>query len=234
MECSTNLAAPIVPTQIDGSSPNSNIDPTRLTTPPNLAAQLSVTSSKTLNPTATTFKPKSNGSNSPQSTTSLPSSGTSCASGAISGSPPVPIRTSYGEVALLNNGQMSSDNPPSTRDQHNPRTLRKDSQSQSRDYKFCAFSDNDNQTEQEVGIPHGYQKYKTSKDMDRFKEKKRQKVVHVTVDSLNFFFVVENNHLVINITSLINVTYFYNIVTIHANNLGEPFIAHLENLYNIP
>ena len=83
---------------------------------------------------------------------------------------------------------MSSDNPPSTRDKRNPRTLRKDSQSQSRDYKFCAISGNDNQTEQEVGTPHGYQKSKASKDMDRYKEKKRQKVVHSTADSLNCFF----------------------------------------------
>ena len=89
-------------------------------------------------------------------------------------------------MASSNYGHMSSDNPPSTRDKRNPRTLRKDSQSQSRDYKFCAFSDNDNQTEQEVGISHGYQKSKASKNMDRYKEKKRQKVVHGTPDSLNF------------------------------------------------
>ena len=186
-------SVPIVPTQIDGSSPNRYIDPTRLATPPNLAAQLSVTSSKTLNPTATTFNPESNRSNSPQSTQSMPTFGTSGATGspiqgAISGSPPAPTRKSYGEMASSNYGLMSSDNPPSTRDKRNPRTLRKDSQSQSRDYKFCAFSVNDNQTEQEVGIPHGYQKSKASKDMDRYKEKKRQKVVHGTADSLNCFF----------------------------------------------
>ena len=35
---------PVVPTQNDGSSPNSYIDPTRLATPPNLAAQLSILS----------------------------------------------------------------------------------------------------------------------------------------------------------------------------------------------
>ena len=126
-------SVPIVPTQIDGSSPNRYIDPTRLATPPNLAAQLSVTSSKTLNPTATTFNPESNRSNSPQSTQSMPTFGTSGATGspiqgAISGSPPAPTRKSYGEMASSNYGLMSSDNPPSTRDKRNPRTLRKDSQ----------------------------------------------------------------------------------------------------------
>ena len=174
-------SVPIVPTQIDGSSLNSYIDPTRLTTPPNLAAQLSVTSAKTLNPTATTFNPELNRSNSPQSTQSMPTFGTSGATGspiqgAISGSPPALTRKSYGEMASSSNyGYMSSDNPQSTRDKRNPRTLKKDSQSQSRDYNFCAFSDNDNQTEQEVGIPHGYQKTKASKDMDRYKEKNVKK-----------------------------------------------------------
>ena len=51
--------------------------------------------------------------------------------GTISGSPPAPTRKSYGEMASSNYGLMSSDNPPSTRDKRNPRTLRKDSQSQS-------------------------------------------------------------------------------------------------------
>ena len=74
-------SVPIVPTQIDGSSPNSYIDPTRLATLPNLAAQLSVTSSKSLNPTVTTFNPESNRSNSPQSTQSMPTFGTSGATG---------------------------------------------------------------------------------------------------------------------------------------------------------
>ena len=129
-------SVPIVPTQIDGSSPNRYIDPTRLATPPNLAAQLSVTSSKTLNLTATTFNPESNRTNSPQSTQSMPTFGTSGATGspiqgAISGSPPAPTRKSYGEMASSNYGLMSSDNPPSTRDKRNHRTLRKDSQSQS-------------------------------------------------------------------------------------------------------
>ena len=83
-----------------------------------------------LNPTATTFNPESNRSNSSQSTQSMPTFGTSGATGspiqgAISGSPPAPTRKSYGEMAPSNYGHMSSDNPPSTRDKRNPRTLRK-------------------------------------------------------------------------------------------------------------
>ena len=148
-----------------------------------------------LNPPPGSYRvnPESNRNNSPQSTQSMITFGTSGAAGspiqeAISGSTPAPTRKSYGEMASSIYGHISSDNPPSTRDKRNPRTLRKYSQSQSRDYKFCAFSDNDNQTAQEVGKPHGYQKSKASKDMDRYKEKKRQKVVHGTADSLNCFF----------------------------------------------
>ena len=211
---------PVVSAQINGSSHSSYIDPTRMITPPNLAAQLSVTSPKTLNPSATAFRSETNGSNSPQSAKSIPTSGTSgttgsITQGAISGSPPVSTRKSYGGVAAWTNEHIiSSDNPPSTRDKHNPRTLRKDSQSQSRDYKFCAFSDSDNLTEHVDDVSAGYLKSKASKDMDRYKEKRRQKFVHVTADSLNSFFRVESNELVVNITSSINVTYFYNTVTI--------------------
>ena len=118
---------------IIGSSHSSYIDPTRMITPPNLAAQLSVTSPKTLNPSATAFRSEANGSNSPQSAKSIPTSGTSGTAGsftqgAISGSPPVSAKKSYGELAALINEHISSDNPPSTRDKHNPRTLGKDSQ----------------------------------------------------------------------------------------------------------
>ena len=87
-------------------------------------------------------------------------------------------------MVALTNEHISSDNS----DKQNHRTLGRDSQSQSRDYKFCAFSDNDNLTEHADGVPAGYLKSKASKDMDRYKEKRRQKVVHGTADSLNFFF----------------------------------------------
>ena len=209
----------VVSAQINGSLHSSYIDPTRMITPPNLAAQLSVTSPKTLNPSATAFRSEADGSNSPQSAKSIHTSGTSGTTGsftqgAISGSPPTSTRKSYGEVAALTNEHISSDNLPSTRDKHDPRTLGKDSQSQSRDYKFCAFSDNGNLTEHADGVPAEYLKFKASKDMDRYKENRRQKVVHGTADSLNCCFRCGKQRTGSKHHKFNNVTYFYNTVTI--------------------
>ena len=122
----------VVSAQIKGSSHSIYIDPTRMITPPNLAAQLPMTSPKTLNPSATAFRSEANGSISPQSAKSIPTSGItgSFTQGAISGYPPASTRKSYGEVAAWTNGHISSYtfNPLSTRDKHNTRTLGKDSQ----------------------------------------------------------------------------------------------------------
>ena len=60
--------------------------------------------------------------------------------------------------------------------------------SQSDEYKFCAFSGGSNTNSQHSDdVPPGFTKTHATKNRDRYNEKKRQKVVHGTTDSLNCF-----------------------------------------------
>ena len=60
---------------------------------------------------------------------------------------------------------------------------------QSDEYNFCAFSGGLKRNSQHSDdVPPGFTKTNATKNRDRYNEKKRQKVIHGTADSLNCFF----------------------------------------------
>ena len=199
-----------IPVHTADSSPMINQTVSRLSTPENLATQLSVTSPgaslhpknattssfPTFGDTVTGPKHLSNAqSSSPQLTPRQPP-GTSGATpgsdkrGTSHGLHSVVYHKSYRDAATSDSRGKSINNQQSVSQQPAHSAQRAiQNVSQSDEYKFCAFSGGSNTNSQHSDdVPPGFTKTHATKNRDRYNEKKRQKVVHGTADSLNCFF----------------------------------------------
>ena len=200
----------VIPVHTVDSSPMINQTVSCLSTPENLATQLSVTSpGASLHPKNTTTSsfptfgdtvtgPKhlSNAqSSSPQLTPRQPP-GTSGATpgsdkrGTSHGLHSVVDHKSYRDAATSDSRGKSINNQQSVSQQPVHSAQRAiQNVSQSDGYKFCAFSGGSNTNSQHSDdVPPGFTKTHATKNRDRYNEKKRQKIVHGTADSLNCFF----------------------------------------------
>ena len=198
-----------IPVHTVDSSPMNNQTVSRLSTPENLATQLSVTSPgaslqpknaatssfPTFGDTVTGPKHLSNAqSSSPQLTPRQPPGTLGASSsdkrGTSHGLQSVVDHKSYRDEATIDSRGKSINNQQSVSQQPAHSAQRAiQNVSQSDEYKFCAFSGGSNTNSQHSDdVPPGFTKTHATKNRDRYNEKKRQKVVHGTADSLNFFF----------------------------------------------